>query len=134
MSEQAPATTAKEDSIGQANKAIYDQYKEGVDRAEKRKAWLEDKSYKGVVRRGINTTVKTLLVQSPNMETYDDLAAPRFALEDSKKHFKEHEEAVKLEAVHDATAAGVNLNLPESDRPETAHTVQPIPAQEQKNN
>lgn len=132
MSEQ-PSATHEADSISQVNKAIYSQYKQSVDRAEKRKAWLEDKTFKGVTKRAVNEAVKTLLVQSPSKETNDDLNAPFDAAEDARRHLNENEEAVKQDAIHDATAAGVGLNLPESGLPETATNVQPIPTQEQKN-
>ena len=119
--------------ISDANKDYYSQYKETVDRAERRKEWLEDKSLKGVIKRATSKAFKKTMDRKIDDDLY---YGPRFAAKIAKRHLKENEEAIKLDAIQDfyddPANAGKTLNLPKNGLPETVTNVQPFPNQEQK--
>jgi hypothetical protein len=137
MSEQLTRTPNPE--VSENNKRNYSIYKSKVYTAEWRKAWLNDKSVKGVLKRAISEAGDTVLGQGGMNKERNArmLGAPDKQLERNAEYFKQNEEAVKLDAIHDfnndPANAGKELNLPESGLPETATNVQPLPAQAQKN-
>jgi len=138
MSEQL--TQAPNPEVSESNQRNYSIYKSKVATAEWRKAWLNDKSVKGVLKRAISEAGDTVLLQAgANKERNARmLGGPQSQLEHNADYFEQNEEAVKLDAVHDfnndPVNAGKPLNLPENGLPETATNVQAVPAQEQKSN
>lgn len=109
MSEKAKTSTSPA-------KELYGDYKLAVDRYNS----YAQPTFKNMVRRALAGGNYVLWEDDAHNNKID---AQRAAKEDLQQHYDEHVQ----EAIHDATAEGVVLNLPEDGHVEMATNVQQLP-------
>jgi len=111
----------------QSTQEHYTRYKDAVDKKNREVKLDLGETTKDQFIRFVTRTVFGGYPQKFNQA----MVAPDKALEASANYFSEYQEQIIQEAINDAIATGVSLNLAENGSVQIAHNVTPLPTSEQ---